>query len=304
MTFIKNFLIFAATLMFAACGSSAEPIVLKTLKEGTPSLWKISGSKPGQIGQTYMFGTIHVLPKNVDWRTPALEAAIAESDQLTIEVLGLEDTKAAAKIFSRLAISKDLPDVEQRIKPSLRDDLETVIDNSDIPEFALNRMETWAAALSLASAQTNKLGLSSEEGVEKKLSAQFRELKKPITGLETIEQQLGYFDQLPESQQREMLTSVVEESGQTQTAFEDLFNAWITGDAAKLVELSEGGILDDPEMREKILVARNKDWTEQLDKKMQLPGISFVAVGAAHLVGPDAVQAMLAERGYKIQKIQ
>ncbi|MBQ0772655.1 MAG: TraB/GumN family protein, partial [Sphingomonadales bacterium] len=45
-------------------------------------------------------------------------------------------------------------------------------------------------------------------------------------------------------------------------------------------------------------------WAEQLDKRLQHPGTSFVAVGAAHLAGPDAVQAMLAKRGYKVKKIQ
>src|SRR5690606_40310393 len=63
-----------------------------------------------------------------------------------------------------------------------------------IPTFALNRMESWAAALSLASAQSSNLGLDANEGVEKKLVAQFGKLKKPIVGLETVEQQLGYFD--------------------------------------------------------------------------------------------------------------
>ena len=304
MTFLKNILAILAALSFTACSDAPELTNLKTVKEGKPSLWKVTGTKPEQVGEAYMFGTIHILPPDVDWRSPTLETAIASSDRLIIEVLGLDDTQAAAKVFAKLAISPDLPDVDKRVKPDLRDELDIVLDGSGIPEFALNRMETWAAALSLASAQTNKLGLTSGEGVEKKLSAQFNEMKKPIEGLETIKQQLGYFDKLPEAQQREMLTSVLEESGETKNAFEELFNAWITGDGDKLVELSSAGILDDPLLREKILVARNRDWAEQLDNKLQQSGISFVAVGAAHLVGPDAVQAMLAERGYKIEQIQ
>ena len=127
---------------------------------------------------------------------------------------------------------------------------------------------------------------------------------KPIEALETIEQQLGYFDQLPEEQQRQMLSSVVEESGDARQAFENLFNAWITGDIEKIVTLSDSGILTDPKTRQYLLVARNLDWAEQLDKRLQSPGKSLVAVGAAHLVGPDAVQETLAKRGYKIEKIQ
>ncbi|MEP2750820.1 MAG: TraB/GumN family protein [Parasphingorhabdus sp.] len=304
MTFLRIILSMIAAVGLTACSNTPEPVQLDTVKEGKPALWKVTGSKPEQVGSAYMFGTIHILPKNVNWRTPLLETALKESDQLVIEVLGLEDTDNAAKIFAKLAISPNQPEIEQRVKPSLRDDLDAVIDKSNIPEFALNRMESWAAALSLASAQTNALGLDSSEGVEKKLVAQFGEFKKPVEGLETIEQQLGYFDTLPETQQRDMLTSVVEEAADTKDSFEELFNAWITGDTDKIAELSNGGILEDPKTREKLLIARNQDWTEQLDKKLQSPGISFVAVGAAHLVGPDAVQAMLEKRGYKIEKIQ
>ncbi|MFK7841257.1 MAG: TraB/GumN family protein, partial [Sphingorhabdus sp.] len=230
MRIISIILSFIASLMLTACNSAPDPVTLNTVKVGNPALWKLSGTKPEQKGVAYLFGTIHILPDDVQWRTPALDSAIAKSDTLVIEVLGLDDTQAAAKIFSRLAISPGQEKLDQRVKPSLRDDLDRIIDESNIPERALNRMESWAAALSLASAQTKGLGLDSGAGVEKQLSAQFKKAKKPIEALETIELQLGYFDKLPEAQQRQMLTSVVEESGDAQQAFEQLFNAWMTGD--------------------------------------------------------------------------
>ncbi|MEL6874122.1 MAG: TraB/GumN family protein, partial [Pseudomonadota bacterium] len=90
----------------------------------------------------------------------------------------------------------------------------------------------------------------------------------------------------------------------TKNAFEKLFNAWYSGDIAELEKLTEGGILEKPEIREKILVARNMDWDAQLHVRLQQPGTLLVAVGAAHLVGPDAVQSMLEKRGYRVEKIQ
>ncbi len=304
MRIITSILTLIASLMLAACNNAPDPVALNTVKTGTPALWKVSGTKAGQNGVAYMFGTIHILPDDVQWRTPALENAIADSDTLVIEVLGLEDTRNAAKIFSRLAVSPGQEKLDARIKPSLRDDLDRIIDSANIPERALNRMETWAAALSLASAQTKGLGLNSSGGVEKKLSAQFEKAGKPIKALETIELQLGYFDKLPEEQQRQMLTSVVEDSSDARQAFENLFNAWMTGNVEEIVALSDAGILTDPKTRQYLLVARNLNWAEQLDKRLQKPGTSMIAVGAAHLVGPDAVQATLAKRGYKIEKIQ
>ena len=304
MRIIITLLAFLATPLLAACNNAPDPVTLNTVKGGAPALWKVTGTQPGQVGTAYMFGTIHILPDDVQWRTPALEAAIADSDRLVIEVLGLDDPQNAAKIFSRLAVSPGQEELGARVKPSLRDDLDRIIDASDLPERSLNRMETWAAALSLASAQTKGLGLSSSGGVEKKLAAQFEKTGKPIEALETIEQQLGYFDQLPEAQQRQMLTSVIEESLDSRQAFEQLFNAWITGDIDQIVTLTDTGILRDAKTREYLLIARNTDWAEQLDKRLQRPGTAVIAVGAAHLAGPDSVQATLAKRGYKVEKIQ
>ncbi|WP_159437093.1 TraB/GumN family protein [Parasphingorhabdus marina] len=264
----------------------------------------MTGTSKEQPGTAYLFGTIHTLPKGISWRTELLDQVVSESDELVIEVLGLEDRSNSAKIFSKLATSPDLPAVEARIAPALHDDLDRVLDKSNIPEIALNRMESWAAALSLASAQSSHLGLRSEEGVERKLVQQFTDAGKAIAGLETIEGQLGYFDKLPETDQREMLTTVIEDAGTSKNAFEKLFNAWYSGDIAELEKLTEGGILEKPEIREKILVARNRDWDNQLHARLQKPGTSLVAVGAAHLVGPDSVQLMLEKRGYKVEKIQ
>ncbi|MEM8919477.1 MAG: TraB/GumN family protein [Pseudomonadota bacterium] len=304
MQFLKLLLTIATAACLSACGNAGEVVELNTEKPGNPAIWKVTGTTKEQPGTAYLFGTIHTLPKGIEWRTAKLDDIVSQSDELVIEALGLEDTSNSARVFSKLAISPDLPAVEARIKPDLRDDLDRVLDKANIPEFALNRMESWAAALSLASAQSSQLGLSSAEGVERKLVKEFNEAEKPIAGLETIEGQLSYFDKLPEADQRQMLVSVIEDAGSSKNAFEELFNAWYSGDIVKLEKLTEGGILEKPEIREKILVARNRDWDNQLHARLQKPGTTLVAVGAAHLVGPDAVQLMLEKRGYKIDKIQ
>ena len=304
MYIFKILLALVAAASLSACGNANETVVLNIEKPGKPAIWKVTGTSPDQLGTAYLFGTIHTLPKGISWQTELLDEAISESDQLVIEVLGLEDKSNSAKIFSKLATSPDLPAVEARIAPALHDDLDRVLDKANIPEIALNRMESWAAALSLASAQSSHLGLRSEEGVERKLVQQFTDAGKPVAGLETIEGQLGYFDKLPETDQREMLTTVIEDAGTSKNAFEKLFNAWYSGDIDRTGETDRGRYSREAGNPGKILVARNRDWDNQLHARLQKPGTTLVAVGAAHLVGPDSVQLMLEKRGYKIEKIQ
>ena len=59
-----------------------------------------------------------------------------------------------------------------------------------------------------------------------------------------------------------------------------------------------------PQIREQILVRRNRDWTDQITDMMRLGATPFVAVGAAHLAGDDSVQSMLEARGYTVTRLQ
>ena len=61
-----------ASLALAGVASAKEPAA------GRPALWKLA-DKDTTI---YLFGTIHLLPKNYSWRTPAFEQAINGSQAL------------------------------------------------------------------------------------------------------------------------------------------------------------------------------------------------------------------------------
>jgi uncharacterized protein YbaP (TraB family) len=61
---------------------------------------------------------------------------------------------------------------------------------------------------------------------------------------------------------------------------------------------------DYPDVYKLLLVDRNRDWASQLKTKLAGSGVSFVAVGAGHLVGPDSVQAQLAKLGVKAERVE
>lgn len=70
-------------LASAGC-ATAKPSGAATA-EARPALWKVADADT----TIYLFGTIHLLPEGLEWRTPALNQAIARSDSLVMEaVLG------------------------------------------------------------------------------------------------------------------------------------------------------------------------------------------------------------------------
>ena len=70
-----------------------------------PALWKLADEDT----TIYLFGTIHLLPENFAWRTPALDQAIAASDSLVLETVLGSDPMAAAQVMMKLGMAQDLP---------------------------------------------------------------------------------------------------------------------------------------------------------------------------------------------------
>lgn len=285
-----------AGLTLAACGQDAA----SPPQDGaapTPLLLEVS-DKGGAV-RGWMFGTIHSLPDGTRWRTGTLEEKIDAADLLLVEIADLADTAALAETFTQLAISPDQPQLSLRVEPSARPALKRLIARSDFSERDFGEVETWAAALMLARlADTG----DSSNGADRALIEAFT--GRNIEELEGARRQLGIFDQLPESEQEDLLIAVIEEVERRDSKPDVLRRAWLSGDIEALEKASEEGILADPELREALLTGRNAEWADRIVRVMGQGEKPLVAVGAAHLVGPDGLAAMLEQRGFTVTRVQ
>lgn len=292
--------VMAFGLAFLAACDVGPPSPTEIEKTGAPALWRADGP----AGPVWLFGSIHALPEGVRWQTDALDQAAAASDRLVIEVLGLEDPRLIAEAFARLGTSDGQPPLSARVDAPLLNRARELQSESGISDRQMGSLESWAAALTFANVATRPLELSGERGVEQILSARFRDRAKPVVALETVEQQLGYFDRLPADDQRALLAAVVRDSDDSIANFRTLLARWLDGDVAGLAETADTGILSRPEIRAAILTGRNRDWARQIDAMVRRGERPLVVVGAAHLAGPDSVQAELAARGYVVERLQ
>ena len=191
--------------LLSACQTASEASAKPKAEAAKPAMWKLSDKDTN----VYLFGTIHVLPKDVKWRTPKLEAAIAQSSDLVLEVGNIDDQAAIGGAFQKLALSPNLPPLAKRVPEGKVAGLEKLVAESGLPAPFLDRLETWAAGLTIASASLAKLDVDPDSGADKQLSMVFKAAKKPVTGFETGEEQLGFFDTLPESDQRAFLVGMI-----------------------------------------------------------------------------------------------
>lgn len=285
----------AAALGLAACAAAAGPDKAAVAR---PALWKLA-DKDTTI---YLFGTIHVLPKGTQWRSPALEAAIKASDALVIETLINEDPMGAAAAMMKLGVSPGLPPLVERVPAGKRAALEALVKTAGIPIEALDRMETWAAGLTLMSVSFQKMGFDPKLGAEMALARDYK--GKPIEGLETVEQQFGFFDGLSEESQRKFLVGILDTPEAGRAEFEKMLNAWSKGNVAEIARTFDSETALSPELREVLMKKRNAAWTEWLARRLERPGTIMVAVGAGHLAGRDSVQNLLKARGLRATRVQ
>jgi len=279
-----------------ALGSAAEA---KAPQAARPALWAVSDADT----TIYLFGTIHLLPSDMKWRTAKIDQAMSNSQQLVVETI--IDEKNPTKLMSALAslgLAKGLPPLLERVPPAQRPALAAAIKKSGVPEQAYNSMKTWMAAFLLLSNQFKELGLSG--GVEGVLRADFLAHDKPIGELETNLEQLSFFDKLPESAQLNLLQGAMEENASMKREFGGMLDSWSRGDVKGIAQTFDKDLSTSPELRDTLIRERNTNWTRWIEQRMTQPGAVMVAVGAGHLAGPFSVVEALKKDGYAVRRVE
>jgi uncharacterized protein YbaP (TraB family) len=267
---------------------------------GHPAMWKLSDRDT----TIYLFGTFHLLPQGQAWRTPAFDKALNSAGELVLEVPNIDDANAVAAASMKMGLSPGLPPLVERVPAEKRATLEAMIAELGAPAGALDQFETWLAALALVSVTFKRLGLAPNSGVELSITAPFRASGKPIKGLETLEQQFGFFDRLSEESQRKFLVGVLDSPEQTKKEFAAMIAAWSSGDLAGIARWFDDEAQMTAELHDVLMARRNARWAEWLKARMDQPGTVFVAVGAGHLAGKDSVENLLAAKGLKVKRVQ
>ena len=278
-----------ACLLAAAAPAAAEP-----------ALWRIHDADT----EIVLMGSMHELPADTGWLSPRIAARVDAADTLVLEAVIPDDPSVIAQLIARLGYSPGLPKLDARVAPSRRARLDAAIRTTRVSMDSLDLMETWLATIVVSDAVLEKFGLSPANGVEATLTARVRAANKPILPLESLEQQFGYFDTLTETDQRRLLDATVDDIATARADIEELTTAWLAGDTATIAAaFRKDAFAATPAIERALMTDRNMRWADWLKARLATPGKVFVAVGAAHLAGPNSVQALLAARGILVEAL-
>lgn len=291
----RAFAVLGLAGLLAAVPAAAETTSAK------PALWEVSDADT----TIYLFGTIHLLPENLQWRTAKFDHALAQSQQLVVEtVVDQQHPETLQAIELNLGFAKGLPPITTRVSAGEVPKLRAAITSTGIPEKYFDQMKTWLAAIQLLGVQFRTMGLKGADGPEEILRQQFISQHKPIGQLETNAQQFGYFDSLPEKAQRSLLEGAIEPQAGMDKEYDAMLASWSRGDVKGIASTFNHDLAGSPDLKHTLLEERNANWTKWIEQRMAQPGTIMVAVGAGHLAGAESVVAMLQRDGYRVARVQ
>lgn len=265
-----------------------------------PALWVVKNADT----TIYLFGTVHLLPNDASWRSPTLEKALADSRILYIEVTDDDPGKVTALVLQHGMDAAHPLNTLLNSSEMLR--LGRAASKASVPGGVplMNVMRPWLAALTIATAPLLKAGLDPANGVDKQLKAQMLAAGKPVIGLETAEQQIRILADLPQSVQLALLRSTLRDFDNASTELTTLIDAWKAGDVGTIARLEDEDLRQqDPKLYQRLLDERNQRWATTINGLLSHEhGTLFIAVGAAHLAGPDSVQEQLRKLGIETQR--
>jgi len=283
------------TAAMPAAADEARPVIA-TIK-AHPALWTVRSAK----ATAYLFGSVHLLPPNIDWHSPAVDAALKASDVFVFEAPMGAEVKTRTEAFVRangmLPPNEALPSL---LDARARKDYREAVAAAHADPAALLHLRPWLAAVVMETSALQASHYSRAGGVDLQLWDYANAEHKKIETFETIEEQLALLmpkDQKLETEEFEaQLKEVKTSSGQIGA----LVDAWCEGRIDEVARLMNKGLSTTPGAMKLLIDDRNARWANRLDGMLAEPHTYFVTVGAGHLGGPYGLPALLKERGYKV----
>ena len=259
-------------------------------------LWKIESAG---FSPSYLFGTMHSDDPSVVRLPSAVQQAFDQAEGVTLEVV-LDPQSLMAMTTSLLMT--DGTTLESLIGRSLYKRAVQAMNDQGVPELLVARMKPWAVAVTLMT-PPNKTGVVLDHVLYQDALAK----GKKVDGLETVAEQMGLFDNLPNKDQITLLKDTLDNLHIVGQMLDELQDAYLDRDLKRLVEINEMSMRNsDPQLAEtfnqKVIVDRNHRMAERMEPGLKAGG-QFIAVGALHLPGEEGLLNLLSARGYRITRI-
>ncbi|MBN8859868.1 MAG: TraB/GumN family protein [Sphingobacteriales bacterium] len=258
-------------------------------------LWEITGNR--LANPSYLYGTIHMICKKDFFISDKLKQKFASANKLYLEV-DMDDPSVNMKMLQLSMLKgKKLSDFFSDSDYSKLNDF--FRDTIKMPLTFLGTMKPFVL-FSIITLKT--LPCQDQKSYEMTFVEMAKEQSKEVLGLETIEDQMKIFDDMPDSTQAQMVMRYVNDFNKQKSDFAKMVEVYKKQNLDSLYEqISTSPDIEGSE--DALLFDRNARWIPVMEDAMKEQSV-FFAVGAGHLAGDKGVINLLRQQGYTVAPVK
>lgn len=258
-------------------------------------LWEVSGN--GLAKPSYVYGTIHMICPKDYLMTDSTKSVFGRAEQVYLE-LDMDDPTLMTKMMQTSMLTNG-----KKLKDYLSEDDYAVLDTYFKERLKMSlAMYNGLKPFTVMSMIYMTFLDCQPQSYELMFTQMATNAKKELLGLETVEFQMGVFDQIPYEKQAALLVDMVRKKEESSKEFEKMVALYKAQDLEALVKLMDDSDWDFNGYEDILLANRNANWIPIMEKAMQSKS-SFFAVGAGHLGGEKGVLSLLKKKGYSVKPI-
>jgi uncharacterized protein YbaP (TraB family) len=264
-----------------------------------PVIWHLSD----EDSDIYIFGTVHILPPDLEWQSDEITAAFESADTIWFEAPAADPAAQleAVQLIFQYGLNEPGNPLSAQISEEARALLDDIVSQFGMGAADLEVMRPWMAEMTLSLAFIQSQGYEAESGVEFVLWEQANAAGKDFSYFETLEQQVRFLADLPPEIEAASLEQTLLTFDEADDELDALVEAWAAGNIGAIDEMLNEQIRETtPEVHEALIVQRNRNWIESIKETLAGAGSHFIAVGAGHMAGSESVIELLRAEGFEI----
>jgi uncharacterized protein YbaP (TraB family) len=261
-----------------------------------PALWSVRDADT----TIYLLGSVHAFDGGPSWLAGDIAAAYDASSEIVLETVVLDLQSAGALALKYGKANRRLRSYMPKADAAK---LEAVLAAAEVKKSALDNYAPWFANSFVATMALSASGLSREMSVEVVLQDRAKRDGKKLIGLESNEEQIAIFNQIPIDAQLRWLSKTLNDPNEVRSVTQLTTRCWRVGDLACVDQASTREFSGIEGVRNALLLSRNQRWATWVAERMQQPGIILVAVGISHFTGPDSLIDQLRKSGLTVARV-
>ena len=269
--------------------------------KATPALWRVQHG----TSTVYLFGSLHVLPRDFSWRTPEIETAMAAADQFYFEVpvdeAALKDEK---EFILQNGILTHRQTLRSLLSPSEFQTYSGILRRAGLKPLYFERYRPWLASVMVGLAYLHSGDLTTLRGADDDVMAYAREHGRPLLYLENIQEQMKLLTTGDDGSQLKALKNLIVSLPRSRDQEKELQQSWANGDAKTMSALLDGYFSGHAEAQDFLINNRNRKWMPAIEEALaRANNTMMMTVGVAHIGGRKGLVALLCAQGYKVERV-